>query len=101
MTATFDDGDGNGDGNCNDEDDGDNNGDNGNNNNDSNRHGIAVLPMIRCPPLDLKHVGAVGMLIALLAVLPPGSKGKPPVLSLDRRCRQGHWLSDNKDLLAA
>jgi hypothetical protein len=103
MTATCNNGDGNGNssGDGNDNDDGNNNGDNGNNNNDSNCHGIAVLPMIKVPPLDLKHVGVVGMLIASLVALPPGGKGNPPVLSLEGRCRRGHWLSGNKDLSAA
>ncbi len=75
MTATCDDSDSNGDGNSNDDndnDDGNNNGDDGDDNNDSNCHGIAVLPMIRCPPLDLKHVSEVGMLIASLVAFPPG-----------------------------
>ncbi len=63
---------------CNDDDDGDNDGEDGNDNNDSNCHGIAFLPMIRRPPLILKHVGAVGMLIASLVALPPGAKASPP-----------------------
>jgi hypothetical protein len=29
------------------------------------------------PPLDLKHVGAVGMLITSLVALPPGAKASP------------------------
>ncbi len=80
MTATCNDSDGNGDGNGddnNDNDNGNNNGDNGNDNNDRNCHGISVLPMISCPPLDLKHVSVVGMLIALLVALPPGAKASP------------------------
>jgi hypothetical protein len=101
MTATCNDSDGDSDGNSGNDDDGNNNGDDGNDDDDSNCHGIAVLPMIKVPHLDLKHVGAVGMLIASLVVLPPGGKGKPPVLSLDGRCRWGHWSSGNKDLLAA
>jgi hypothetical protein len=40
------------------------------------------------------------MLIALLVALPPGGKGKPPVLSLDRRCKRGYWSSGAKDLSA-
>ncbi len=40
------------------------------------------------------------MLIALLVALPPGGKGKPPVLNLEGGCRRGHWSSRNKDLLA-
>jgi hypothetical protein len=82
TAATCNDSDGNGDGNGNDDnnkdnDDGNNNGDDGDDNNDSNCHGIAVLPMIRCPPIDLKHVRAVGMLIALLVAFPPGAKASP------------------------
>ncbi len=109
MTATCDNGDSNGDGNSsnndddddNDNNDGDNGGDIGDGNNDSNCHSIAVLPKIKVPPLDLKHVGAVGMLIASLVALPPGGKGKPPILSLDGRCRWGHWSSGNKGPLGS
>jgi hypothetical protein len=82
MTATCDDSDSDGDGNGNDNNDnndGNNNGDDGNeDNNDSNCHGIAVLPMMRYPPLDLKHVSVVGMLITLLVAFPPGAKASPP-----------------------
>ncbi len=83
MTATCDhsddDGDGDGDGNDdNNNVDGNNNSDDGNDDNDSDCHGIAVLPMIRCPPLDLKHVSAVGMLIASLVAFHPGAKASPP-----------------------
>ena len=80
MTATCNDSDGDGDGDGNDDNNngnGNNNGDDGNDDNDSNCHRIAVLPMIRCPPLDLKHVSAVGMLIALLVAFPPGAKASP------------------------
>ncbi len=103
MTATCNAGDGDGDGDCDGDDnnDGDNDGDDSDDNNYSNCHGITVLSMIEVPPLDLKHVGAVGMLIALLVALPPGGKGKPPALSLNGHCRQGHWSSGNKDLSAA
>ncbi len=31
----------------------------------------------------------------------PWGKGKPPILSLDGWCRQGHWSSGYKDLLLA
>ncbi len=81
MTATCDgsDGDGGGNGGNDDyNDSGNNNGDNGNNNNDSNCHGITFLPLIRCPPLDLKHVSVVGMLIALLVAFLSGAKASPP-----------------------
>ncbi len=85
MTATCDDGDGYGDGNGDDNNNGNNNGDDCNDDNDSSCHGIAVIPMIKVPPLDLKHIGAVGMLITLFVALPPGCKGKPHILSLDGR----------------
>ncbi len=81
MTATCNDSDGDGDGdgnNDNDNDDGNNNVDNGEDDNESNCHVIAVLPMIRCPPLILKHVSAVGMLVASLVAFPPGAKASPP-----------------------